>query len=126
MRDQEIYKEIGQRLFEEVGSISETVHLAARVFIGENVVDKIVWAGVYLDANSGVRLSNQTSLALHKLIVALNEYYKAESMGKWNLMLYKLAPLGKSFSIDFEFNEEIESGKLTLYRYRKRFEPPKH
>lgn len=40
-------------------------------------------------------------------------------------MLYELAPHGKSFSIDFEFNEDLEKGKTTLYRYQKRFERPK-
>ncbi|WP_038002807.1 hypothetical protein, partial [Teredinibacter turnerae] len=124
MIDQRIYRDIAQILVDELGFIEQEISLSARVFQSADSVNMAVWRGRFMDSKNGVALSNKASLGLLRLIVELNKYYKAESMGKWNLMLYKLAPLGKSFSIDFEFNEEIESGKLTLYRYRKRFEPP--
>lgn len=125
MRDQDIYKEIAQILFDEVGSIDDVINFAARISFRGSAVDKAVWRGDYLDAASGVRLSTNSSLSLHRLVVDLNDYYKGESMGIWNLMLYRLAPHGKSFSLDFEFNEDLENGKTTLYQFWKRFERPK-
>ncbi|WP_018016377.1 hypothetical protein [Teredinibacter turnerae] len=124
MKDQEIYTEIAQTLFDEIGGIDEVINFFARISSGGSAVDKSVWKGDYMDAITGVILSNETSLSLHRLVADLNQYYRDESMGGWNLMLYKLAPHGKSFSIDFEFNDDLENGKITLYEYRKRFRRP--
>lgn len=114
MRDQDIYKEIGKLLFDEVGNIDKTINFSAHISSDRSSVGKTVWKGDYIDATSSVRLSNNTSHPLTLLVIDLNLYYKNESMGVWNLMLYKLAPHGKSFSIDFEFNEDIANGKMTM------------
>ncbi|TVZ40047.1 hypothetical protein P886_4464 [Alteromonadaceae bacterium 2753L.S.0a.02] len=108
-----------------MGAIDDHLSLSACAIADHNAVDKAVWKGEYIEASTGDRLTNSASSELHHLVIELKRYFQTESMGVWNLMLYKLAAYGKSFSIDFEFNEELESGNTSLYHYRKRFERPK-
>lgn len=121
MKDQEIYKEIAQNLFDKLGSLDDVINLSACIRNTSNSVNSSVWVGETLSAQSGVVLTSRETITLSNLVLELNSYYRSENMGNWNVILYKLAPHGKSFYLEFEYNDDLAQGNLDLFKYRERF-----
>ena len=124
MSDQELYKAIGQLLFNESPEISKKISIV--IYLqgsdGEfSVCDFTVWNG---DKNS-----RETSFAVsddgRREIVAnfreLQQYFAQENMGEWNVAFFSLDPEIGTFNVDFENCKELDTGELAFWRYLQRY-----
>ena len=125
MNDRDIYIEISKILYGCTPNPSEQTQVHVDYWPKQSV-GYMLWCGEYLTREGCFSLPRDVSRELTGLIYKLGEYFSDHNMGEWNMMHFILAPEGKSFSVNFEFNQELYDGNLRLYKYRNKFKKPEN
>ena len=120
MNDQELYKVIGQLLFNESPANSKKLNIS--IYLEETAANFSVWRGEKMSRDSSMSLSTDGMKQILGLFRQLQQFYESENMGKWNVAFYTLDIETGSFDIDFDNCKELDTGELTLGSYRKRYQ----
>ncbi len=120
MDDKDIYQEIAQALFNSAPDIS--VQNTVFAYVTDTSTSICAWIGDKKINNNTYLPDRNTGVLLDDLFRKLREYYIENNMGEWNVALFKLAPNGKSFEISFEQSLELDSGSITVTKFRKKYE----
>lgn len=121
--DRQIYERVSEIVFNGTPRPDAINQVSVCVF--ENgAVDFGVWWGKYLSGETSWKLPENARREIPTLFRDLSKYFVRNNLGAWNLLHFTISAHGKSFNAAFEFNEQVENGELTLWRYRKRFKDP--
>ena len=122
MKDQDIYKEIGQILFNESPNIENEVHLVCKVL--KHSVAQHVWFGNTGRVKENIfKFSRENAMTVSTLSLDLKKFFIENNLGDWNIFYYKLLVKENRFETKFEFSEGIDDGTLAFWKYVQRFDP---
>ena len=122
MKDQEIYKKIGQILYQDSPNIENEVHLVGYIFGGS--ITTHTWFGNQGRIKENVfKLSRDYSMSVSDLLLDLNDYFVENNLGKWNVVYYKLLVKDNKFETEFEFSDGLANGTLPFWKYVYKFDP---
>ncbi|MBT8123034.1 MAG: hypothetical protein KJO10_10890 [Gammaproteobacteria bacterium] len=120
MRDQELYKSIGELIFNEAPSSSIELHLV--VYKAANNSTQItLWMGAKYEGTNSFALSTEGVGELVVLTDKLKAYYTENKLGDWNVMHYTLKPDEGKFHIDFDLSEDLDTNKLPYWKYTLKY-----
>lgn len=117
MKDQEIYKLIGSLMYNEAPRLNDVVRIVA--YVTDRSVDRVIWCGDKLSSETSIKFSDSANSLITQKLIELNNYFVKENMGIWNITSITLNMDTKNFNIDFEFNKDLDSGKLSFWKYTK-------
>ena len=118
MRDQEIYKELGQLLYVTCPVSESDINICARV--GQGSVSTAYWYGSYTP-DSSYFVRGDESRVIIDLVSELHEFYKIHGLGEWNIIHFKVIIAESRFATSFELNESLENGSLSFWKYCEKF-----
>ena len=118
--DQELFQELASLLIETCKAENEDIHFLTQVW--PDCVDKKYWFGEKLSGESSYVIDNtDISCRITDITKELHRYYHETGLGNWNLMYFKVLVKEERFTVDFEKNDQLASGELSLYEYCDKF-----